>query len=168
MPNLKKSKTLEEISNLLEKATAIYFVNYQGLKVSDLAELRGRLKESNALFKVTKNTLLKIALANQGMKADFLEGPTGIILGLDDPVTPLKAFNDFARDRESIYAKGGFLENRFYDLSEITRLAQLPSKKELLAGILGSLQVPLQNLIWSLQAPIANLIFTLEAISKHN
>lgn len=167
MPNPKKVEQLEDIKLALKSSTAVYFLDYQGLNVADISALRRKLKESKAVFKVAKNTLLKIALDEAGLgSVEVLKGPTGVMLTTEDPVVPLKVLMEFAKDKEAIKPKGGFLEGRFYDAAQMRELAKLPSKNELLAQILGSLQLPVQGLLWALQGPMANLVFTLQAIAE--
>ncbi len=167
MPNTKKVEQLKDIKLALRSSTAVYFLDYQGLNVADISALRRKLKESKAVFKVAKNTLLRIALDEIGMvPIEVLRGPTGVMLTAEDPVIPLKVLMEFAKDKEAIKPKGGFLEGKFYDAVKMKELAMLPSKNELLAQILGSLQAPVQGLLWALQGPMANLVFTLQAIAE--
>lgn len=167
MPNLRKIKQLEEIKLALKSSTAMYFLDYQGLNVADISALRRKLKESKAVFKVAKNTLLKMALQEMGMvPAEVLRGPTGVMLTIEDPVAPLKVLMEFAKDKEVIKPKGGLLEGNFFDAAQIKELSRLPTKNELLAQIIGSLKAPVQNLLWALQGPMSNLIFTLQAIAE--
>jgi len=167
LPNPKKVEILEDIKLALKSSTAVYFVDYQGLNVADISALRRKLKENKAVFKVAKNTLLKIALEEAGMgSVEVLKGPTGVMVTAEDPVLPLKALMDFAKDKEAIKPKGGILEGKFCTANEMQRLAQLPSKNNLLAQIVGSLQAPLQGILWALQGPVVNLAFTLQAIAQ--
>lgn len=167
MPNPKKFEQLKEIKGALKGSSAIYFLDYQGLNVADISTLRRKLREARAEFKVAKNTLLKIALDEVGLDASsVLKGPTGVMLTMEDPVAPLKVLMEFAKEKEAIKPKGGFLEGRFFDAAQMKELSQLPSKNELLAQILGSLQAPVQGLLWALQGPVSNLVFTLQAITQ--
>jgi large subunit ribosomal protein L10 len=167
LPNVKKVKQLEDIKQALKNSTALYFLDYQGLNVADISALRRKLKESQAVFKVAKNTLLRIALKEMGISpAEVLRGPTGVMLTIEDPVVPLKALMEFAKEKEAIKPKGGFLEGIFYNAAQIRELSMLPSRSELLAQIIGSLQAPIQGLLWALQGPVSNLIFTLQAIAE--
>ncbi|MCR4428996.1 MAG: 50S ribosomal protein L10 [Caldiserica bacterium] len=167
MPNPKKFEQLKEIRGALKGSSAVYFLDYQGLNVADISALRRKLKEARAEFKVAKNTLLKIALDEVGLDASpILRGPTGVLLTMEDPVAPLKVLMEFAKEKEAIKPKGGFLEGKFFDGSQMKELSRLPSKNELLAQILGSLQAPIQGLLWALEGPISNLVFTLQAIAQ--
>lgn len=167
MPNPKKFEQLKEIRGALKGSSAVYFLDYQGLNVADISALRRKLKEARAEFKVAKNTLLKIALDEVGLDASpILRGPTGVLLTMEDPVAPLKVLMEFAKEKEAIKPKGGFLEGKFFDGTQMKELSRLPSKNELLAQILGSLQAPIQGLLWALEGPISNLVFTLQAIAQ--
>jgi large subunit ribosomal protein L10 len=167
LPNPKKFEQLKEIRGALKGSSAVYFLDYQGLNVADISALRRKLKEARAEFKVAKNTLLKIALDEVGLDASpILRGPTGVLLTMEDPVAPLKVLMEFAKEKEAIKPKGGFLEGKFFDGSQMKELSRLPSKNELLAQILGSLQAPIQGLLWALEGPISNLVFTLQAIAQ--
>lgn len=167
LPTKKKIKIVEDIQERVRSSKAIYFVDYKGLTVAEISALRRKLKEKRADLKVAKNTLLHIALSEtQSVNPQVLEGPTGLVTAFEDPIAPLKVLTEFAKDKTTLKAKGGFLEGRFFSSGEMEALSSLPSKNELLAQIIGSLQAPILGLIWALQGTMTNLVFTLQAISQ--
>lgn len=167
MPTKKKMEIIEDIKERVSSSNAIYFVDYKGLTVAEISDLRRKLKEKRADLKVAKNTLLNLALSDTySLSSEILLGPTGLITAFEDPIAPLKVLTEFAKEKTALKAKGGFLEGRFFSLQEMEVLSQLPSKNALLTQILSSLQAPILGLIWALQDSIANLVFTLQAISQ--
>ncbi len=167
LPTKKKMEIIEDIKERVSSSNAIYFVDYKGLTVAEISDLRRKLKEKRADLKVAKNTLLNLALSDTySLSSEILLGPTGLITAFEDPIAPLKVLTEFAKEKTALKAKGGFLEGRFFSLQEMEVLSQLPSKNALLTQILSSLQAPILGLIWALQDSIANLVFTLQAISQ--
>jgi large subunit ribosomal protein L10 len=167
MPKPEKVNAVSEIVERFRGSAAVYFVDYQGLTVAEVSSLRRKLKEKQAELKVAKNTLLGIALkiSNLG-EAPVLVGPTGVVIAHDDPVVPLKVVMDFAKEKPHLKAKGGLLDGRFFDAAQVVLISQLPSRNEMLAQIIGSLQAPIANLVWALQGVSANLVYTLQAIAE--
>src|SRR5688572_21432440 len=114
MANPRNIKSVEELRGLLEGKSTFFLVDYQGLSAADLNTLRGQVKAQGGRILVAKNTLINVVLKEQGVEglADQLKGPTALVLTGEDPVGPVKALTDFAKDhaRELPTAKGGILE----------------------------------------------------------
>ncbi len=170
MPN---QKNLEEVKNLeqqLDQVQALFLANYSGLSVKDQQELRAKVKEAGGYLKVTKNTLLKIALKNKGFDVETLsEALTNqniTLFATDDPVAPLKVMVEFAKEHEKPEVKAGFLGKEALPLEKITQLASLPSKDELIAKLMRTIQGPMSGLVNVLSAPTRNLVYALNAIKE--
>jgi large subunit ribosomal protein L10 len=167
MPKPEKIEIVRDVIERFRSSTAVYFVDYQGLTVAEISALRRKLKEKQAELKVAKNTLLRIALKDAELgEAPILEGPTGVIIAHDDPIIPLKVVMEFAKDKPHLKAKGSLMDHTFYDQAQVLAISQLPTKKEMLAQIVSSLQAPAFNLVWALRGVAASLVYTLQAIAE--
>jgi large subunit ribosomal protein L10 len=142
MPRPDKVAVVEEVSRSLTDATATVLTEYRGLSVDDLAELRAKLRETEASYKVVKNTLTRLAASDAGIDIphELLLGPTAITFCAGDPVATAKVLRAFSRQHPELVIKGGVLEGRVLDAEETTKLADLESREELLAKLAGMMQ----------------------------
>jgi len=142
MPRPDKVAVVDEVSQRLTDATATVLTEYRGLSVDDLAELRAKLRESDASYRVVKNTLTRLAARDAGFDIpdDLLVGPTAITFCAGDPVAAAKVLRAFSRQHPELVIKGGVLDGRLLDAAETTRLADLESREELLARLAGLMQ----------------------------
>ncbi|WP_347352266.1 50S ribosomal protein L10 [Acetoanaerobium noterae] len=154
-----KKGVVAEIAEKLQKSASCVVVDYKGLKVEEVTELRNKFREAGIDYKVYKNTLVRRAAAEVGNMAQFddvnLVGTNAIAFGYEDPVAPAKIFNDFAKTHPKLELKMGFVEGEFYDAENIKKLAEIPSREELIAKLLGSLK-----------APVSNFVYLVDAIAK--
>ena len=154
-----KSAVVAEIAEKLEKAASVIVVDYKGLTVEQVTELRSQMREAGVDYKVYKNTLVRRAAktiegeAYANFNDTELVGPNAIAFGYEDPVAPariLKGFMDKNPDKISL--KMGVVEGEFYDEAKIIALAEIPSREELVAKLLGSLKAPMSNFVYLLDA----------------
>ena len=154
-----KKGVVAEIAEKLQKSASCVVVDYKGLKVEELTELRNKFREAGIDYKVYKNTLVRRAAAEVGNMAQFddvnLVGTNAIAFGYEDPVAPAQIVNDFAKTHPKLELKMGFVEGEFYDAENIKKLAEIPSREELIAKLLGSLK-----------APVSNFVYLVDAIAK--
>jgi large subunit ribosomal protein L10 len=150
-----KVAKVEEVRQDLTGAAATLLTHYRGLTVTELAELRAKLREANAEMKVVKNTLTKRAAEAAGIGGldDLLEGPTSLVLCAEDPVGPAKALKAFAKDHPELVVRGGYLDGEVLDGRRPLKLADLESREELLAKLAGLMQGALSGTARLLQAP---------------
>ncbi len=158
-----KQKILIDLEEKIAKQKAMIFVDFSGLKVKDLYNLRKKLKEVGNELKVTKKTLIEIAFKKTKIEFDRknLSGQAALVFGYKDEILPAKIVYQFSFDHSNLKILGGFIENKFRSTEEIIALAQLPSKEELLAKLVGSIKAPISNLVNVLQGNIKGLIFVL-------
>ncbi len=151
-----KKKIVEEITDKLQKSTSAIIVDYRGLRVDEVTELRRKFREAGVDYKVYKNTLARRAAENAGMQelVEELIGPNALAFSYDDPVAPAKIASDFAKSHKKLELKVGFVEGSFYDEEKLKEIANIPSREELLAKLLGSLQAPISNFAYLVQAMI--------------
>lgn len=169
MPKARKEQKAEQVDLLtekLKKAKVAVLTDYRGLKVSQIQELRGKLRGGDVEYRVIKNTLARRAAAAAGHPAleATLKGPVAIAFGYDDLGTPSKLINEFVRTtRLKLDIVGGLVEGRVFTPDQMRQLADLPSREALLAQLLGTLQSPVAQLVGIMQTPLQQLRGVLEA-----
>ncbi|KAB3526725.1 50S ribosomal protein L10 [Alkaliphilus serpentinus] len=149
-----KKETVAEITEKLQKATAAILVDYRGLKVEEVTELRTKFREAGIEYKVYKNTLMRRAAENAGMEelVKELVGPNAVALSYDDPVAPAKIADSFAKDHKKLELRVGMVEGVFYNEAQLKELATVPSREVLIAKLLGSLKAPVSNFAYLVKA----------------
>jgi large subunit ribosomal protein L10 len=163
-----KEQMLEMLKEKMGSSKLIVLTHYRGLNVDAMTKLRRKMRESGSELKVAKNTITKIAARELGLEGidHYLEGPTALAFGFDDPVAPAKVLNDFAKEYKQLEIRAGILEGRLVDTAQIKALANLPSREVLLAQVLGGMQAPLYGFAGALQGLIRNLVYVLDAIRE--
>jgi len=156
-----KKEVAEELSRLLREAETVYLTDFSGLDVGSMTELRARLREADVGYRVAKNTLMQRALDQVGDfpdLTDHLRGPTGLVLGGEDPVKPAKIVKEFAEehdDRPTV--KVGVVDRRALSPEKVEELAELPTREELLASIMGSLNAPASGIVGAIEALLRDI-----------
>ncbi len=161
-----KAEAVEVLTEKLKKAKVAVLTDYRGLKVSQIQELRGKLRSGNVEYRVVKNTLARRAAEAAGYPAleSELRGPVAIAFGYDDLSLPPKLINEFVRTtRLKVDMVGGLVEGRVVNRDQIKQLADLPSREVLLSQLLGTLQSPVAQLVGILQTPVQQLVRVLDA-----
>ncbi len=170
MANPRNDASVLELQGLLEGVKTFFLVDYQGLSAGDLGRLRAQVRAAGGRILIAKNTLINVVLKEQGVEGfgDTLKGPTALVLVGEDPVAPLKALTDFAKDHpnELPVSKGGLLQGGRVDADAITRIAALPAKPQLQSELLGIMLSPLQQLVGVLDGPQRNLASVLKNYSE--
>lgn len=168
MPSVQNTEKLAAIKTDLENVTAVWVVDYRGLTVKDSQQLRRNIREAGAVMKVYKNTLVQLALKELEMPEmdDILAGPSAFVFAEGDPVASAKAIKDFAKANENLVIKGGIMDGAFVDAEAVEKIAALPSREELIAKLLGSLQNPLTQTVRVLNAPMEALARAINAIAE--
>ncbi|HYM20234.1 MAG TPA: 50S ribosomal protein L10 [Candidatus Kapabacteria bacterium] len=165
-----KVEALQELGNAMKDASSIYFTDYKGLTVAQATELRNAFRKAGATYKVAKNTLIKRALSERGISDDkvsnVLEGQTGLAFGFEDPAAPARVLKEFTEKNEQLKFKLAWLDGSIYDGKQLKTLAALPTKKELIANIIGSLQAPVSGIVGVLGALQRDLVYLMDAIEK--
>jgi large subunit ribosomal protein L10 len=165
-PRPEKVATVDEIAAKLTDAPAVFLTEYRGLTVSAMATLRGALRDAGAEHKVYKNTLARFAAAKAGLDSlqELLVGPTALTFTGQDSVAAAKALRDVARTHPALVIKGGALGTNVLSAADVTALADLPSREELLARLAGALQAPLAKTAGLLAALPRNFAYGLSAL----
>lgn len=139
MARADKVAAISDVRERLEGSAATVLTEYRGLTVSELARLRAELRQSQAEYKIVKNTLTRIAARDAGLEIpdDTLTGPTAVTFCAGDPVAAAKILRRFSRENPELVVKGAIFEGRFLDTADTLRLADLESREELLARLAG-------------------------------
>jgi large subunit ribosomal protein L10 len=163
-----KSQEVSELNEQIGKASNAFLIDFKGITVPQVTELRKQVRQTNSGYVVVKNTLALIALKDSpiiSMKEKFT-GPTAIAFNSTDAVVLAKALTKFAKDVPAVQFKGALLNGQVVPASEIQNIANLPSREELVAKLLYLLQSPIRGLVTVLQANIRNLTVVLDQIAK--
>ena len=165
-PRPEKVAVVDEIASKLMAASAVFVTEYRGMTVGALATLRGSLRQAGAEHKVYKNTLARFAAEKAGVEGlkDLLVGPTALTFVSGDSVAAAKALRDAARTNPLLVLKGGALGTNTLSAADVTALADLPSREELLARFAGALQAPLVKTAGLLEALPRKFAYGLSAL----
>ncbi len=164
-----KEAIIAEVAEKVSRATALYFADFSGLTVEQETELRREFRKAGIEYRVVKNTLAKKALEQlSGFDRvyDKLVGPTGIAFSYDDIVAPAKIIKKFREKSGKFTLKAAVLEKQVFEGAQLDALSSLPSKKELLGGIVGSLHAPISGVVGAIGAVMRDLVNVIDAIEK--
>ncbi len=163
-----KKAVVQEITDKIKASKSVVLVDYNALTVAEVSALRNKCRQSGCEYKVYKNTLVRKAFNELGFK-DFdadLNGPTAVTFGSDE-TTAAKLMVDAAKDYEGkIVLKSAFVDNAYIDKSSAKALASMPSREELVAKMLGSLQAPMSNFVGVLNNLVAGIVRVLNGIAQ--
>ncbi len=166
-----KKEIISDLKDKIDQQKTMVFVDFKGAKVKDIFELRKSLKENDSLFKVSKKTLLRVALEdfNKALaeKVEKLEGELAVIFGFGDEVSPAKEAYNFASDNEKLKILGGFFQDEFIEKEKVIELAKIPSEEQLLGQLVGTMSAPISNFANVLQGNIKGLVCALNAIKEN-
>jgi large subunit ribosomal protein L10 len=163
-----KEQMVADYVDKMSRSQALILADYRGLNVATITDLRQKMRETDGVFQVVKNTLFKLALEEAGLPfpAEQMEGPVavGYCLGEAPPIA--KVLMDFAKEAEALEIKGAILGSNILDAEGVKGLADLPPREVLLAQLLGAVQGPMSSLVSTLEAPLRELAQVLQARSE--
>lgn len=167
MPSAKNITSLANIKEKVEKAQAIFLVDYAGLTHMQLEEFRRDLATAKGEIEILKNTLVNIAFADKKIDAsERLKGPHAVIFAYEDPIATAKALVAFNKKYQLPVIKFGIFENSIIEEGMITTLSTIPPKEVLIAKLLGLLNSPITSLVYDLNFNIQKLAQLLKAIEE--
>jgi large subunit ribosomal protein L10 len=154
-----KAAAIEQIAEQIDESHAIFAVDYRGISVPQVAELRAKLRDADASFKVVKNSLTERAADQAGAEAlkEYLAGPTALTFVRGDAATAAKAVADYARATQLLPFKGGLMDGEQLDVEQIRSLSRLPSREVLYGQLVGVVASPVGGLVRSLSALVGGL-----------
>lgn len=163
-----KKVVVQEITEKIKASKSVILVDYNKLTVAEVSALRNKCKQAGCEYKVYKNTLVRKALNDLG-HSDFdsdLNGPTAVAFGSDE-TSAAKVMQTAAKDYEGkIVIKSAFVDNAYVDKAGVKALASMPSREELIAKMLGSMQAPMSNFAGVLNNLVAGIVRVLGAIAE--
>jgi large subunit ribosomal protein L10 len=163
-----KETFVAELRERVDRAPVMYFTDFTGLDVKAMTLLRRSLKSSGAEYVVVKNRLARRVFSDADGLPDItstLEGPTGLVFGYEDAVATAKILNDFAKDHHKRPAfKIGIMDRQVLEPEQITKLANLPSREQLLSELAGSMQAPIADLAAALGAKLQEMAGLIDAL----
>jgi large subunit ribosomal protein L10 len=161
-----KAELVQSIRKSLEKSQAVVLVDYRGLNAEEETDLRKQMRDAGVEYRVLKNTLIKRAsdeLSIVGLDG-YLNGPTAVAFGLNDPTAPAKILGDYIDKTKKMEIKCGLIGTSVIDPKGVSALAQLPSREVLLAKALGSMNAPITGLVTVLGGTLRKLLYALNAV----
>jgi large subunit ribosomal protein L10 len=163
-----KAVAIAEIASHIDESEAIFAVDYRGITVAQVAELRTKLRDADATFKVVKNSLTERAADQAGAEGlkDFLAGPTALTFVRGDAATAAKALADYGRTTQLLPFKGGLMEGGVLDIEQIRSLSRLPSRQVLYGQLVGVVASPIGGLVRSLNGLISGLAIALGQVNE--
>lgn len=161
-----KSEKIDEIKSKIEKAQVAIITEYKGLTVEEITKLRRDLQKDGGDYMVTKNTLTKIAVKGTEYEAisEKMTGPIALAFGFNDPVSPAKVVKKFIETAKKGEIIGAVLDGKLLSAEETKALANLPSKEEMFAKMLGSINSPASGLVGCVNGVMASLTRTIAAV----
>ncbi|MDX1535791.1 MAG: 50S ribosomal protein L10 [Candidatus Spechtbacterales bacterium] len=165
----KKEQVIDALKKDLDGAKVVVFTDYKGMGVNDLTAMRRKIRESGGRYMVAKKTLIKKALEDAGIKnIDPIEmdGQVAVAFGMEDSVSTTKAIYDTQKETEKPGILLGFMDGKVLTQEQVVQLAKLPSREELLAGVVGSINAPLSGFVNVLGGNLRGLVYTLNAIKE--
>src|SRR5579871_88507 len=167
-PRPEKVAEVQDLEQRLRTSPVVILTDYRGLSVSEIGALRSRLRDASLEYRVAKNTLLARAAEQAGLTglSSYLVGPTAVVFGRDDPGAPARILQEFIRQYRKLEIKGGMVEGQALGPEGVQALATLPSRRELIAKLLGAMQTPLRSLVTVLTGPARGLVTALDAVRK--
>jgi len=168
MPSQKNIDEVKVLTDKLETASAVYFTDYLGLDVESITNLRSEFFHASVEFRVTKNTLLKLAADKMNIEGldNFLVGSTAIAISFDEPTSPAKVLKSFTKEHDKPNVKAILFDGEVLEGSEYKKFANLPSKDELLSKFVIMLNSPMTILARTFRSPMENLVNVLNNLKN--
>lgn len=163
-----REKQVQELHELFSGIEMAVLTDYRGLTVEEISDLRTKLRDAEARFRVVKNTLSIRAADGTPLEAvkQYFTGPVAILYTAGDPVGPAKALMDFIKGNDKLEAKVGILAGIAIETADIKRLAEMPSKDVMIAQALGSMNAPVTNFVRTLSEIPASFVRVLGSIQR--
>lgn len=169
MNKTEKAEIIEQINDLVNKSSGIFLVDYRGVTVEDINKLRSSFRKEGVTYKVFKNTLFKKALGQMKGFEKFNEqlvGMIGVAFAGDNFVAPAKIIKKYFDDKQKFSFKGCYIESTFYGADQLNTIASMPTKEEIIAGIIGSVASPATGIVGAINAVMRDLVYVIDEVAK--
>lgn len=163
-----KEEVVKKLAEQIKAGKVAVFSDFTGTSVGNMQKLRTELRKSGSAYKVTKKKLIEIAFKNAGIEVDVknIKGQIGVAIGHDDEVSAAKILKNFTKENQNFKVLQGILEGKVISENEVSALAALPSKEELLAKLVGSINAPVSGFVNVLAGNIRGLVTVLREIAN--
>ncbi|MEX2145205.1 MAG: 50S ribosomal protein L10 [Candidatus Spechtbacterales bacterium] len=165
----KKEEVVKELKDLFEKEKVVVFTDFKGMNVNSMSQLKNKIREGGGVFKIAKKTLIEKALEDnkpQGLEPLNMEGQIAVAFGFEDPVSTAKIIYQEQKETEKPVIIAGLMGKEFLDAEGVKKLALLPTREELLAKVVGSINAPLSGFVNVLHGNLKGLVYALNAIKE--
>lgn len=165
----RKEEIVAELIEQIKGSDNFYFINYKSMPVKQMEALRNRLKEKQNSMRIAKNTLIKRAfeaVEDKDLPFEKLQGMTALITTGEDSLSAAKILKEVVDKNKMPEFKGAFVEGQFFDGTQLKALAEMPTKPEIIASILGSLDAPVSGIVGAINAVMRDVASVIEAVAK--
>lgn len=165
----KKQEIVQELTEDISKAKAIYFTSFMGLNVSKISDLRNKLRDLNTKAKVAKKTLADLSFKQSGIEINFKDQFDDSVMfnfAFNDPILTAKTLWQFSKQNENLKILGAFMDGKILKKEEIIQLAQIPPREVLLGRLVSSLASPIRNFNYVLKGNTIKLVYALKALQN--
>lgn len=169
MNKVEKGEVIEQIKELINNSSAMFLVDYRGVNVADINKLRSNFRKDGVTYKVLKNTLFKKALQQVGgfeQFDDLLVGMIGVAFSGENFVAPAKIIKKYNDESQKLAFKGCYLNGAFYGAEQLETIASMPTKEEIIAGIISSVSSPASGIVGAINAVIRDIVVLVDEIAK--
>jgi len=163
-----KKTVVAEIREKLGRAQSVVLIDYRGLTVEEVTDLRNQFRKAGVEYAVLKNSMLTLAARDLGIRGleDYLKGPTAVAFGYQDPVAPAKIITEYLKKNKKISVKCGMVDRKVVDQAGVTALAELPPREVLIAKLMGSMNAPITGFVGVLSGVLRKFVYAVEAVRK--
>jgi large subunit ribosomal protein L10 len=164
---VEKEAVVQEVADKIRDSKSVFLTDFTGLNVKEISNLRRSFREASVEYKVVKNTLTRLSAKAAGFEelSSFLEGPTALAFGLDDPTAPAKVIREFTKKADKVKVKACLFEGTLIgSADQLNRLADLPSRPEIIGTLAGVLNAPISNLACALNGVLTQVLYALNAV----
>jgi large subunit ribosomal protein L10 len=166
----RKAEIVADLEALLNKSQVAIVADLSGFTVAEITQFRRKLDADKAVCRIAKNTLIEIASSKNQFASlkEITQGPTALIVGLEDPAAPAKTTTQFLKQVKKGSVRGGVLENKLLSAKDVNALAELPSKEQLLSSIAGGLDSGARGIVSILNNVMGDIASLIEEVAKKN
>ncbi len=168
MARPEKTAEVQAIASHLQSAKSVVLADYQGMTVAQMTDFRVKCRAKNVVCRVVKNRLAMIAAdqANVSVLKEHLTGPMALIISSESQIDAAKIVVDFAKDVDKLKIRGGYVDGGFLDAGRVVALSRVPSRDELYAQMMGSINAPLTGIVGTINGVMSALVRALDAVAK--
>jgi large subunit ribosomal protein L10 len=168
MARPEKAAEVLAITAHLQSAKSVVLADYQGMSVAQMTDFRVKCRAKNVVCRVVKNRLAKIAAdqADVPVLGEHLTGPMALIISAESQVDAAKVVVDFAKDVDKLKVRGGYVDGGFLDAGQVEALSRVPSRDELYAKMMGSINSPATGIVGTINGVMSAVVRALDAVAK--